>query len=118
MATPERSAVPSPERGGRDRLSPAQWAALLAAPVAWFVFTALAWALPAALCDGGGRVWLHLWAGASVLVGLAGVMLGARAARAGTTGGFTAVLGTLVSAVAVLALLFSWAFIATIGPCA
>jgi hypothetical protein len=99
------------------------------APIAWALYTGLAWIIPSAACDAdAGRAPWHAASAvalALVLTGLAGGALRLahlrrkRSWSAIVAGphGFITVLGTLVAALLAAGIVIAWSYGFALGPC-
>lgn len=114
-----------PGERGRPSVPPATWALLAMPPVAWALFTGLAWVLPDPVCESGASYAPHLAAGAALAVALGGVA-GAAATlarrrdepgEAASLTRFVATVGVLVGALLVVGLAVAWAYMASHDAC-
>jgi hypothetical protein len=107
-----------------DDLRARAWLAVLLALGPWTAHIMIAWAFPAALCGGAGNWPLHVGTLLAIAATVVGALLAHRLggvsddrAGPGSSYAFIGRLALWTGALLVLALVISWAFVLTIGPC-
>jgi hypothetical protein len=105
-------------------LRPRAWLAVALALGPWTAHIMIAWAFPAALCGRAGTWPLHAGTLLAIAATVAGALLAHRLAGMdrercgpGSSYAFIGRMALWTGALLVLALVFSWAFVLTIGPC-
>ncbi len=106
--------------------TPAAWAGLVLAPLAWVVYVFVGWFLVPVACDAGFGSLMHLFAAAAFAVALVGLVAGLRSLRSrenggsyelsGGGGGFLPHVAVLMSALFVFGIVVLWSF-NIIDPC-
>jgi len=101
----------------------AVWLVVLAAPVAWALFTSLAWVSPEPACRAGGSAIPVAAVATALGVALRGIAGAGRAlARRGSradddSAGFVVAVGLLVGALLVVGLVIAGTYTVLIDPC-